>query len=1164
MQQKIEPTSPQLAAREELALLPEASDFCLGRIGGLPSTGLKKLIIWRTQQSVEQILEQTQLLQELASALEPTLYRILPHVAAADKALSRRVLAAKRHIHNVRLWEQALEDSGLFAPFLTQSEHEELVRWYRLAQARDELWQQAVEIYQQEVAQIGQALRSSMHDSNLGKGLVLANRDVYRAFLHAEAAPREEHWQPGSKLARTAFSYITRAAMKTSPFSTFTRLAQAEFQADPRCCPPQALPAGPSHAVQLARSLSLSWLMALAHHPHFAPLLTFEPNQGITFVPDDQTHISVLTGSYVYYGEMAGRDERLVKRRFDTTNAGKLEHYLLYGTPLPYPELLTLLQAESRFSHPQKTFLHLLDMQLIRPVAPYQRQEERPLLALASIIDQSPAGTVLATLLRQIQSCAEAIAHLEARERLDGLETLKTQITQVFEALQVPIPAWATRETLLYEDVRFDEVAITLPRQIQEDVRQFAQWFRPRFVRTRLYDYCYQYFLKRYGPVGEVENIQLFLQQFFEQPDTQELVIRASAEDWYALHVDDEGRAGLSPGASGPPPCCTIFFQIAAEDAQALARGEYHLVINQINSGQGGLFSRFQQLFKDAHAPLSRRIQSWIAALHDGKHVVELPVVGDWNNLQAAQGLLEQTLQWPAELSTRDENQTIHFKDLRMRANVADETLYIVDRTGQVLAPSYLGTIPSQFSPTMLHLFLQLADPWCISWSPRTDARIDPSQDQVQFFAREEAGRFVFRRANWYVPFSQFPSRAKGESAFAFYFRIEQWRRNHGIPDEVFATRADDHYSFEAKKRKPAWIHFSSPHALEVLVQLVNKDPAPLILTEVFPARNQHWIVSAPSSTVEAEDFPRWVSEFQLLLRWPIPAQQQRQTDEQIEGQGDEKKWLYFKIYCQDLSLLDQIVEQVLIPLHEKLIRSCEQIDRWFFLRFADAQGWHIRFRLRVPLREADSLSRQVQEYVLRLVNALAATNHNGAGIQVQTDLYEPELEKYGGVSGVALAERVFTSSSEVVLSLLRLEKQEAGFRQAAALLLMRELLFAAEINEQTVRSLLEFYFWYWTGRDALEAEQLRLSIAARAEQEYEQVEQLLRQIERLEGVEEALKNFRHVVREIARTCQCILPQHVYSLRQFCFDHIHLTNNRLGIPLADEGYLVALMLRFRK
>ena len=96
------------------------------------------------------------------------------------------------------------------------------------------------------------------------------------------------------------------------------------------------------------------------------------------------------------------------------------------------------------------------------------------------------------------------------------------------------------------------------------------------------------------------------------------------------------------------------------------------------------------------------------------------------------------------------------------------------------------------------------------------------------------------------MPPALLPVRAKGETDFNFFVRVQQWRTQYQLPDEVYVTVEHKRIAFEAKVRKPIWINFNSPHSLELFRQLLDgnetEDLISIVLTEALPNAHQQWL----------------------------------------------------------------------------------------------------------------------------------------------------------------------------------------------------------------------------------------------------------------------------------------------------------------------------------
>ncbi|MBC9954090.1 hypothetical protein ICM05_05445 [Leucobacter sp. cx-42] len=124
--------------------------------------------------------------------------------------------------------------------------------------------------------------------------------------------------------------------------------------------------------------------------------------------------------------------------------------------------------------------------------------------------------------------------------------------------------------------------------------------------------------------------------------------------------------------------------------------------------------------------------------------------------------------------------------------------------------------------------------------------------------------------------------------------------------------------------------------------------------------------------------------------------------------------WLFLKIYPASPSELSSLLG-VLGPLVLAHIRNPNlQITRWFFLRYADFDGVHLRFRFSSSdLRSLDNLYRLLKSDCARL------------GASAQSDVYEREVSKWSSTY-IDSAEKAFQSTSMAVLQLLSMPKAES------------------------------------------------------------------------------------------------------------------------------------------
>ncbi|HEU4536348.1 MAG TPA: thiopeptide-type bacteriocin biosynthesis protein, partial [Polyangiaceae bacterium] len=120
--------------------------------------------------------------------------------------------------------------------------------------------------------------------------------------------------------------------------------------------------------------------------------------------------------------------------------------------------------------------------------------------------------------------------------------------------------------------------------------------------------------------------------------------------------------------------------------------------------------------------------------------------------------------------------------------------------------------------------------------------------------------------------------------------------------------------------------------------------------------------------------------------------------------------WLYAKLSCGPAAA-DRVLEAAALPVVRRALAS-GAASAWFFVRY-DEPHWHLRLRVR---GDRARLRGEVQP---ALEDACAPLLEEGTVWRLAYDTYDREVERYGGVEGMAAAEDIFHADSEAVASLL-------------------------------------------------------------------------------------------------------------------------------------------------
>jgi thiopeptide-type bacteriocin biosynthesis protein len=128
-------------------------------------------------------------------------------------------------------------------------------------------------------------------------------------------------------------------------------------------------------------------------------------------------------------------------------------------------------------------------------------------------------------------------------------------------------------------------------------------------------------------------------------------------------------------------------------------------------------------------------------------------------------------------------------------------------------------------------------------------------------------------------------------------------------------------------------------------------------------------------------------------------------------------EWLYVKLFT-GTATADQVLRRIASVLTWALTSG--GADQWFFLRYGDPD-WHLRLRIH------GAPNRLLHETLPLLTRVTAPLLDTGELWRLQLDTYEREVERYGGATGIRLAERVFHADSDAVLAIVRDLTGDAG-----------------------------------------------------------------------------------------------------------------------------------------
>ncbi len=302
-----------------------------------------------------------------------------------------------------------------------------------------------------------------------------------------------------------------------------------------------------------------------------------------------------------------------------------------------------------------------------------------------------------------------------------------------------------------------------------------------------------------------------------------------------------------SPGSWG------IFAQILPSKDEPVK-----MVINKTFVGYGKLFSRFLHVFPNE---IENEIVRWNSNYQTDSLFCEINDASYFNaNLHPP--LMPFEVSIPGGHSNGDPDGKIPVNELSIRLNQEEENLELIHiPSGKRTFIFDLGFQSIRGRSPLFSLLQSFSwgDPFNTFHLLNTVNRFsnkDKSKDEIHILPRIVFERdIILQRKAWIIPPDQFPQKNSQESDDRYYLKVQQWRKKHQIPDEIF-IRINSGKEFKKDDHKPQYIQLSHPLFIRLLGKITSKTKYDIKVEEMLPASGQ----------MNKVNNKRLVSEF--LLQW--------------------------------------------------------------------------------------------------------------------------------------------------------------------------------------------------------------------------------------------------------------------------------------------------------
>ena len=266
--------------------------------------------------------------------------------------------------------------------------------------------------------------------------------------------------------------------------------------------------------------------------------------------------------------------------------------------------------------------------------------------------------------------------------------------------------------------------------------------------------------------------------------------------------------------------------------------------------------------------------------------------------------------------------------------------------------------------------------------------------ENFPYLPRVQSGRVVLRPAQWRIH-KEVLSTQNAESWSA---ALHRWRRDWDVPRHVCLSHGDNRLILDLDQELQA-------AELKAEIQKLPTGGA-LVVQEVLPALDKLWL-EGPGGRYYSEFIASLVLASEVRPEPPPrPAPRSEPVREaaphtRLHPPGSE--WLFLKLYGPR-NLEDALISRSLHTFAENAVSS-GLAESWFYIRYADPET-HLRLRFRgSPERLTTLLYPHVCEWAAGLMS-------DGVCLRFVLDTYEQEIERFGGLAGMAAAEAIFAADS--------------------------------------------------------------------------------------------------------------------------------------------------------
>ena len=848
------------------------------RVAGLPASTVAAL---RGDRAIAAIARLDALDAQLAALRDETAARVFAVLTDADPDVRRHLLELKRDCFNGRPLRKHRQ--GAQWPALRTWLGGDLGD--RLAAVEDDLAAARDRFRADYAADRDRArdqLRVLTRHAELIRGITLASPRLARHLDRLHACDVDRYQRREHKVAHSLLRYVTRTAVKLSPYSTLTKVGIGVIGGGG---------GGPAvrfldgewrerSLVRVKRYLLDQCCRLLFHHPAVRDQLALSLNDTVEEIGEAQFRFlrPMVLELDQDTGDLRHAQPSIVQVRL----RGPLIVWLqraLAGAGMPYAAARQA--AAERFEagpdEIEATLVQLLNIGFLRLTPPWASHDSHLEPRLLRFVRELGTGTGLDPVIAVLEQLVTVEDEFpRAADPLRAVGELDRAMSQLFERIKAAICPDSQLRFEKAEHNYYEDVLVYAPdRAPMREVLRMDRATADELVRTgellwrltNLYEprheflhAMYRFATERWPARERIPFLELFaaIQPLWEQylaylttPDHREqpfdpFALPEVAElhrlrlelrrAFHPLYVDaargvqipvDGLRALVAriPERYRPLVPVCLFVQPVTTDGETW-------VVNRFFESTGRYTSRYTAVLdpgmRAAHVDHFERCGRLIV---DGEPTELLDMLftrGNTVNLHWPQ--TPKLLEVPGEHTDLPDARRRRLRDLVVTIDRERHRLALRDVHGQRYLPCFLGPVQQEFLPSLLKLLDVFGA------MPRAGVKFPRSpriHDGVEIFPRLSLGRLLILRQRWVIPHGRIPTWSPLDHEA--FLAVQRWRRSLEIPDQCFLIEEVTADYTTQVVYKPQYIDFTSPELVSLFLASVATARQPITLEEAAP-----------------------------------------------------------------------------------------------------------------------------------------------------------------------------------------------------------------------------------------------------------------------------------------------------------------------------------------